>query len=714
MRSKSDILPGAPHPLGATPDGAGVNFAVFSEHAATVTLCLFGGAGGGEETARIPLLDRTGHVWHCRVQGIGPGQLYGYRVEGPYDPAAGHRFNSAKLLLDPYARAIDRAPVWHDSMLGYRAPAGGAEAPAIERPDSRDSAAAMPKCLVIESAFDWEGDRKPAIPWEETLIYEAHVKGMTMLHPRVPEPLRGAYAGLAAPAVIEHLKSLGVTAIELMPVHQIGPERRLHESGLANYWGYNPIGYFAPDLRFAADRRPGGAIAEFKALVKAMHAAEIEVILDVVYNHTAEGGADGPTICFRGIDNASYYRLREDDHAACEDFTGCGNSLDFSRHAVLALAMDSLRYWAGEMRVDGFRFDLATALTRGADGKFGTSPFLAAVLQDPMLSRLKLIAEPWDVAADGYRVGAFPPGWREWNGKYRDGVRDFWRGASDSIGGFASRVTGSSDVYWPHARGPSASINFVASHDGFTLADLVSYNDKHNEPNGEHNRDGETVNRSWNCGAEGPSDEPEVLQLRARQLRNFLATLMLSQGVPMLAAGDELGRTQRGNNNAYCQDNPISWIDWPAARADLLEFTRAMVQLRRAHPIFRRREWFTGAHLARSKIKDLGWFRPDGGEMTAEDWNVGYAKTLGAYLNGHAVAAQPRGERHPPDDTFFSIFNAYREPMEFKLPPGEWGRRWQLILNTAEAMPATDGKSFNALDLVPVSGHTTIVLRRIA
>ena len=709
-KTKFKILPGMPYPLGATCDGAGVNFSIFSEHATGAMLCLFGGAVGNDEIARIPLVERTEHIWHVYLRGVRPGQRYGYRVSGPYDPPAGHRFNSAKLLLDPYARALDRTPRWHNSMIGYRS----AAIDAAPRLDLRNSAPAMPKCVVVEPAYDWEGDRKPAIPWEDLVIYEAHVKGMTAMHPEVPRRIRGKFAALASPAVVRHLTALGVNAIELMPVHQTAPEGRLSKLGLTNYWGYNSIGYFAPDIRFASGRAPDSPVTEFKKMVKALHRAGIEVILDVVYNHTGEGDENGPTVCFRGIDNANYYRLRSDGSGRCEDYTGTGNSLDTTRSPVLQMVMDSLRYWILEMRVDGFRFDLATTLARGPRGEFGASPFLAAIAQDPVISAARLIAEPWDLGEGGYRAGNFPVNWKEWNGRYRDGVRDFWRGASHSMGEFASRVTGSSDLYRAGGRTPLASINFVTSHDGFTLADLVSYNEKHNEANGEDNRDGDNHNRSWNCGVEGPTGDPATGALREQQKRNFLATLLLSQGVPMILAGDELGRSQRGNNNAYCQDSPISWIDWNSADAALIDFTRRLIRLRHEHPIFRRRGWFTGSPAKAGRLKDLEWFRPDGAEMTADDWKVEYAKTLGAFVNGDAMTARARAGDQIADDSFLLMFNSYREPMEFKLPPKKWGRKWTIVLDTADAAAPQRVRSHLFAERVHVAGNAMVVLQRTA
>ncbi len=673
-------------------------------------LCLFGGAGGNTETARIPMIERSEHIWHAYVAGVRVGQRYGYRVSGPYDPTAGHRFNSAKLLLDPYARAFDRVPRWHDSMMGYRSTAVAG----VSRPDQRNSGHAMPKCVVVDSAYDWQGDRKPAIPSEDLVIYEAHVKGMTAMHPEVPRRSRGKFAAVASPPVIKHLTSLGVNAIELLPIHQTAAEKRLYKLGLTNYWGYNSIGYFAPDIRFASGSALGSPVTEFKTMVKAFHSAGIEVILDVVYNHTAEGNENGPTICFRGIDNANYYRLRSDGGGRCEDYTGTGNSLDTNHPQVLRMIMESLRYWILEMHVDGFRFDLATTLARGPGGDFGASPFFAALAQDPVISAARLIAEPWDVGEGGYRVGNFPVNWREWNGKYRDGVRDFWRGASHSMGEFASRVTGSSDLYRAGGRTPLTSINFVTAHDGFTLSDLVSYNEKHNEANGEDNRDGDNTNRSWNCGVEGPTEDPVIRALREQQKRNFIATLMLSQGVPMILAGDELGRSQHGNNNAYCQDDPISWIDWANADTAMIEYTRRLIRLRREHPIFRRRGWFAGIAAKAGGQKDLEWFRPDGAEMNAGDWGVEYAKTLGAFINGSAMIERDRAGARIADDSFFLMFNSYREPMEFKLPPKKWGREWTVVLDTADLAAASRVQSHQFEERVHVAGHAMVVLRRVA
>ena len=580
------VWPGAAYPLGATWDGSGTNFALFSEVADRVQLCLFDSDGTEQQ---LDLTEVDGFVWHCYLPGVGPGQLYAYRVHGPYEPQRGHRCNPAKLLLDPYGKAIDGSLRWNPAVFGYE----------LGRPDTMsraDSAPFMPRNVVINPYFDWAGDRQPRTPYHQTVIYEAHVRGLTMRHPQVPPELRGSYSGLASPAIVDHLSKLGVTAIELMPVHQSVPEQQLDQRGLTNYWGYNTIGFFAPQNTYSASTEPHGQVAEFKSMVKALHQAGIEVILDVVYNHTAESGALGPTLSFRGIDNAAYYRLSDSHPSVYLDYTGCGNSLNVRHPHALQLIMDSLRYWVLEMHVDGFRFDLAAALARELHEVDRLSSFFELVQQDPVVSQVKLIAEPWDVGDGGYQVGKFPPLWSEWNGKYRDTVRDFWRGQPATLPDFASRLTGSSDLYETSARRPVASVNFVTCHDGFTLADLVSYNDKHNEGNGDNNADGTSDNRSWNCGTEGPTDDPRITALRARQVRNFLLTLFCSQGVPMLLAGDELGRTQHGNNNAYCQDNEISWVDWESAarHADLLDFTCALITLRREHPVFRRRRFFSG------------------------------------------------------------------------------------------------------------------------
>ncbi|HEX8097452.1 MAG TPA: glycogen debranching protein GlgX, partial [Pyrinomonadaceae bacterium] len=612
------VWPGQPYPQGATWDGAGVNFALFSENATAVELCLFDSTEATIESARIRLTEQTDLVWHAYLPEARPGQLYGYRVHGPYEPRAGHRFNPNKLLLDPYAKAVAGTVRWSEAMFGYTI--GHADADLSF--DGRDSAAGVPKCVVIDPAFGWGGDTQPRTPWHKTLIYEMHVKGFTMRHPEVPPERRGTYAALTHPAVINHLLSLGVTAVELLPVHQFISGKHLVDKGLTNYWGYNSIGFFSPDVRYSFGGGMGQQVQEFKTMVRTLHREGIEVILDVVYNHTGEGNELGPTLCFRGIDNAAYYRLAPEGPRHYVDYTGCGNTLNMIHPHTLQIIMDSLRYWVLEMHVDGFRFDLASALARELHEVNRLSAFFDIIHQDPVLSQVKLIAEPWDLGEGGYQVGNFPLLWAEWNGVYRDCVRRYWRGDAGMIDDLAYRLTGSSDLYERSGRRPYASINFVTSHDGFTLADLVSYNEKHNEANQEDNQDGESNNLSWNCGAEGPTDDLEILGLRARQQRNFLATLLLSQGVPMLQAGDEVGRTQMGNNNAYCQDNEISWLDWELdqRKLGLLEFTRALIALFHKHPVLRRRKFFQGRKIRGSEIKDLSWFRPDGQEMRDEDW----------------------------------------------------------------------------------------------
>ncbi|GGO18988.1 glycogen operon protein GlgX homolog [Microbispora rosea subsp. aerata] len=670
-----EVWPGEPYPLGATWDGVGTNFSVFSEVAERVELCLYDDRG--EET-RVDLPEVDGFVWHGYVPGIMPGQRYGYRVHGPYRPDHGHRCNPAKLLLDPYAKAVEGSVRWNEALFSYHF-----ADPA--RLNTQDSAPYMPKNVVVNPFFEWGNDRPPRTPYHETVIYEAHVRGLTMRHPAVPEEKRGTYAGLAHPAVIDHLLSIGVTAVELMPVHQFVPEHFLVARGLTNYWGYNTIAYMAPHNAYAWSGQRGEQVQEFKAMVRALHEAGIEVILDVVYNHTAEGDHMGPTLGFRGIDNVAYYRLREEDRRYYLDYTGCGNSLNVRSPHALQLIMDSLRYWVLEMHVDGFRFDLAAALARELHDVDRLSAFFDLIQQDPVISQVKLIAEPWDVGPGGYQVGNFPPLWTEWNGKYRDTVRDFWRGASRTLPEFASRLAGSSDLYASSGRRPVASINFVTAHDGFTLNDLVSYDHKHNEANGEGNRDGTDDNRSWNCGAEGPVEDPAIVRLRRRQRRNFLATLFVSQGVPMLLAGDEFGRTQNGNNNAYCQDNEISWLDWSLIRqeGDLLGFVRRLAALRRAHPVFRRRRFFQG-HSVGDGSRDIIWLTPSGTEMTDGDWNTGYAKSLAVYVNGEAISEPgPRGERIR-DDTFLLLINAHHENLTFALPGAELGAAWRPVLDTAD------------------------------
>jgi isoamylase len=681
------VWPGAPYPLGATWDGTGTNFALFSEAAEQVELCLLNGDEAAQHETRVALTEVDAFVWHGYLPDVAPGQRYGYRVHGPYDPARGHRCNPAKLLLDPYGKAINGDVRWNEAVFSYRF----ADPSAI---NTVDSAPYMPANVVINPFFDWGDDRAPRTPYHETVIYEAHVRGLTLRHPDVPAGQRGTYAGLAHPSVIEHLTRLGVTAVELMPVHQFVPEHNLQARGLTNYWGYNTIGFLAPHKAYSSSQQRGGQVGEFKAMVKALHAAGIEVILDVVYNHTAESDHRGPTLSFRGIDNAAYYRLRDDDPRYYVDYTGCGNSLNVRHPHALQLILDSLRYWILEMHVDGFRFDLASALARELHDVDRLSAFFDLVQQDPVVSQVKLIAEPWDVGEGGYQVGNFPPLWSEWNGKYRDTVRDFWRGQPYTLAEFASRLTGSSDLYETSGRRPVASINFVTCHDGFTLTDLVSYNRKHNDANGEDGADGTNDNRSWNCGAEGPTSDPAVLDLRARQRLNFLATLLCSQGVPMLLAGDELGRTQRGNNNAYCQDNETSWVDWQMAgdESSLLEFARGVAELRRNHPVFRRRRFFTGpADGAAGRPGDIAWFTPSGREMTDADWKTGYAKAMGVFLNGDAITEpDPRGEQVR-DETFLLLFSADSQPARFTLPAEDFGHQWEVVLDTGSAGSA-DGR----------------------
>jgi glycogen operon protein len=702
------LWPGTAYPLGATWDGSGTNFAIFSEVAEQVELCLFGDGGPGGET-RIQLSEVDGFVWHCYLPAVGPGQRYGYRVHGPYEPRRGQRCNASKLLLDPYGKAVEGDVSWHQALFSYQHGDPGSM-------NTDDSAPFMPRNVVINPYFDWADDRQPRTPYHETMIYEAHVRGLTLRHPDVPPQLRGSYAGLTSPAIIDHLTRLGVTAIELMPVHQHVSEHSVAARGLNNYWGYNTIAFLAPQNSYSSSAEPHGQVAEFKSMVKALHQAGIEVILDVVYNHTAESGALGPTLSFRGIDNAAYYRLADGDPSVYLDYTGCGNSLNVRHPHALQMIMDSLRYWIQDMHVDGFRFDLASALARGLHDVDRLSAFFDLVQQDPLVSQVKLIAEPWDVGDGGYQVGKFPPLWTEWNGKYRDTVRDLWRGEPAKLPEFAYRLTGSSDLYESSSRRPVASVNFVTCHDGFTLRDLVSYNVKHNEVNGEHNRDGSDDNRSWNCGEEGPTDDPAVNELRARQVRNFLVTLFCSQGIPMLLAGDEFGRTQQGDNNAYCQDNEMSWVNWDDAgkHADLLDFTCALSELRRAHPVFRRRRFFSGrpgpAHDADGGLRDIIWLTPSGHPMTEDDWHAGYARSLGVFLNGSAITEPgPRGE-HVQDQDFLLLFNAHSEAVRFTLPGGNFAAGWDIALDTAGAGSglAAAGAS------VDVAGRAMMVLRGTA
>jgi isoamylase len=668
--------PGHPYPLGATWDGQGVNFALFSENADRVELCIFD-PSGKTEIERIELRERTDRIWHCYLPYCQLGQLYGYRVHGPYDPKNGHRFNPNKLLLDPYAKATVGPLAWRYPHFGYRL---GAEEEDLSY-DERDNAAGMPKCRVVDTAFTWGEDRPPRTPWDETVIYELHVKGFTKRHPNIPEDLRGTYAGLASAPAIEHLKRLGVTAVELMPVHSFVDDKHLVDKGLKNYWGYNSIGFFAPDMRYSAT----GSIGEFKTMVKRLHSAGLEVILDVVYNHTAEGNHLGPTLSFRGIDNAAYYRLVPDDPRYYMDFTGTGNTLNMMHPRVLQLIMDSLRYWILEMHVDGFRFDLASALARQLYEVDQLSSFFTIIHQDPVISQAKLIAEPWDVGEGGYQVGNFPIGWAEWNGKYRDVERAYWKGDGGLVDELAYRLTGSSDLYEHGGRRPYASINFVTAHDGFTLRDLVSYDEKHNEANGEANGDGESHNLSHNYGVEGPTDDVEIRRIRARQRRNIMATLLLSQGVPMILSGDEMGRTQGGNNNAYCQDNELSWLDWEFSILDrnFLAFVRRMIRLRKEHPAFRRRRFFQGRELRGADAKDITWLTPAGREMTDEEWNNSFARSLGLQMSGLLEGEYDAQGRPEVDDDFLLLFNADQEEVTFQIPPFPEEARWEVFMDTA-------------------------------
>ncbi len=674
------VWPGTAYPLGATYDGAGTNFSIFSEVAERVEVCLFE-PDGTESRVVLPEID--GFVWHAYLPGIGPGQRYGYRVHGDYNPRAGDRANPAKLLMDPYAKAIEGDVAWGDAVFGYQR-----DDP--ERPSRTDSARHIPKSVVINPFFDWGTDHRLARPYSETVIYEAHVRGLTIGHPKVPEELRGTYSGIAHPAVIEHLQQLGITALELMPVHQFVHDDRLIRAGLTNYWGYNTIGFLAPHSGYAATGSSGEQVPEFKAMVKALHEADIEVILDVVYNHTAEGDKAGPTLSMRGIDNQAYYRLRPDNLGEYVDYTGTGNSLNVRHPHSLQLIMDSLRYWVTEMHVDGFRFDLASTLAREMYDVDRLSAFFDIVQQDPTISQVKLIAEPWDVGPGGYQVGNFPPLWTEWNGKYRDTVRDFWRGESAALGEFAARITGSSDLYEHSGRRPAASINFVTCHDGFTLSDLVAYNGKHNAANGEGNRDGSDDNRSWNCGTEGPTGDPAIEQLRTRQRRNFLATVLLSQGVPMIGHGDELGRTQGGNNNAYCQDNETTWIDWESIDSELVAFVAQLTELRRSHPVFRRRRFFDGRPVGREggePLRDIAWLTARGREMTQQDWGSGVGRYVAVFLNGRGIPdTDARGEPLV-DQSFLLCFNASDQAMDFTLPGSEYAACWEEVVDTAGRPP---------------------------
>lgn len=696
---------GRPYPLGATWDGEGVNFALFSENAEKIELCLFD-QSGRHETARIPVRWQTDQIWHCYLPEARPGQLYGYRVFGAYEPRNGLRFNPNKFLLDPYAKQLVGRLMWSDALFGYRIGSVREDLTV----DRRDSAPGMPKCRVIDTAFSWGDDRPPRTSWHDTVIYEAHVKGFTHLHPQVPPRLRGTYAGLASYPIIEHLQRLGVTAIELMPVHAFVDDRVLVGKGLRNYWGYNSIGFFAPEMRYSES----GTVGEFKSMVKRFHSAGIEVILDVVYNHTAEGNRMGPTLSFRGIDNTSYYRLVPDNQRYYMDFTGCGNTLNMVNPRVLQLIMDSLRYWAIEMHIDGFRFDLAAALARELYDVNRLSAFFEVVNQDPVLSQVKLIAEPWDVGAGGYQVGNFPPGWTEWNGKYRDSVRAYWKGDGGLIGELGYRLTGSSDLYEKSGRRAYASINFITCHDGFTLRDLVSYNDKHNEANLEDNRDGESNNRSWNCGAEGPTADSAIEQLRARQMRNLLATLVLSQGVPMLLAGDEFGRTQEGNNNAYCQDNELSWVDWRLQQenSDILDYVRRLIVIRKTHPGFRRRSFFQGRPIRGAAVKDITWLTPNGHEMTDDEWTNSFARCLGMFLAGGALGEDDDRGQPLLDDDFILLLNAHHEQIDFAIPALPAPGVWTVVIDTTWTGGSTDQRTFSSGAHFPLQGRSLALLIR--
>ncbi len=708
--SNLQVWPGQPYPLGAYWDGQGTNFALFSKHATAVEVCLFEPDGG--ET-RIPLTEVYNFIWHGYIPKIQPGQQYGFRVYGSYAPNNGHRFNPYKLLLDPYAKAITGDVKHGEAIFGYDWE--------DEEEDlsfsTLDSAHLVPKCVVVDENFDWEGDRAPQIPWHETIIYETHVKGFTKLHPDVPLEVQGTYAGLAHPAAIAHLQSLGVTAIELLPVHHyLAQPGFLAIKGLRNYWGYDSLGYFAPYAGYSASGNLGGQVSEFKQMVKTLHQQGIEVILDVVYNHTGEGNHMGPTLSFRGIDNASYYQLMDDNRRYYMDFSGCGNAISVDNPQALKLIMDSLRYWVLEMHVDGFRFDLATALAREVFHVDTMAAFFDIVHQDPVLSRVKLIAEPWDIAEDGYQVGRFPLLWSEWNGCFRDALRDFWRGQDATLAQFASRFTGSSDLYQISGRCPHASINFITAHDGFTLHDLFSYNEKHNKANGEECRDGENHNRSWNCGVEGNTDDPTVTALREQMKRNLLTTLFLSQGVPMLLGGDEMGRTQQGNNNAYCQDNEISWFDWNLQQenADFLCFTRQLIQFYQKHPIFRRRKWFLGEGRPDLGFSDVGWYNLNGNLMTEGHWREGFIKVLTIFLNGNEIASPDAQGQPIRDDNFLIFLNTYYEPMEFTIPRALQRRSWRLIMDSTQPAFVIDGKAFtrkNKEKLVSVAPRSLIILQ---
>ena len=703
------LWPGDPYPLGATWTGVGVNFALFSAHATKVELCLFDAPDATKERARIELTEHTDQVWHAFLPDARPNQLYGYRVYGPYEPAKGHRFNPNKVVMDPYAKSVARTIRWADQMFGYVVSDPGEDLSF----DERDNAAYAPLAAVVDPAFTWGDDRLPRTPWHNTVIYEMHVRGFSLRHPNIPDHLRGTYEALTTEPALEHLKKLGVTAVELMPVHHHARDRYLEEKGLTNYWGYNSYGYFAPERRFAASRTPAGAVREFKRMVRALHAAGLEVILDVVYNHTAEGNHLGPTLSLKGIDNASYYRLVADDRRYYIDFTGCGNTLNMQSPQVLQLIMDSLRYWVLEMHVDGFRFDLASALARELFDVDRLGAFFDIIHQDPVLSQVKLIAEPWDLGEGGYQVGNFPVLWTEWNGKYRDSVRRFWRGDGGTVSELATRLAGSNDLYAHSGRQPYASINFITAHDGFTLHDLVTYSQKHNDANLEDNKDGENNNLSWNSGVEGPTDDTDVKALRERQKRNLLATLMLSQGVPMISHGDEVGRTQQGNNNAYCQDNETTWIDWnlDADKRALLNFTIKLVQFRQSQPALRRRKYFQGRSIRGGEVKDLAWLAPDGREMTDEAWSADFVRSLGMLLNGSAIEeVNERGDAVI-CDTLLVLLNAHSDKVPFTLPSLDADQQWRRVIDTYE--PHSPDRAFKPGSRYPLQGRSVVVFRVI-
>ncbi|HMK34963.1 MAG TPA: glycogen debranching protein GlgX [Desulfomonilaceae bacterium] len=698
------ISPGKPYPLGATFDGVGTNFSVFSEIAERVELCLF---DENEQEIRIDLKEVTGFCWHAYLPEVESGQRYGFRVHGPWAPEQGHRCNPGKLLIDPYAKAIEGEVKWSEALFPYYFgdPDGDS--------NTEDSAPFVPKSVVINPFFDWGNDQLPRRPMDETIIYEVHVKGFTALHPGVAAEIQGTYAGLAAPAVVDYLTALGATAVELQPVHQFIHDAHLVERGLRNYWGYNSIGYLAPHNEYSSRGQLGQQVQDFKLMVKTLHEANIEVILDVVYNHTAEGNHLGPILSFKGIDNSAYYRLVNDNPFYYMDYTGTGNSLNMRHPHVLQLIMDSLRYWVLEMHVDGFRFDLASTLARELHDVDRLSSFFDVIQQDPVISQVKLIAEPWDVGEGGYQVGNFPPQWAEWNGKYRDCVRDFWRGEDQTLAEFCYRIAGSSDLYETTGRRPYASINFISAHDGFTLEDLVSYNEKHNEANGEDNQDGESHNRSWNCGVEGSTEDPDVLEIRTKQKRNFLATLFLSQGVPMLLGGDEMGRTQGGNNNAYCQDNKISWFNWDAVEQGLLDYVKTLIHFRKAHPVFRQRGWFLGRAIRSSGLHDIAWFAADGNEMSEDNWKQGYAKSIGVFLNGKAIAAPNWNGDQVEDDSYYVIFNANNEPLSFVLPDSKWGERWVKVLDTSVGGFLDEQDTVGNGERLSVADRSIVLLRLV-